>query len=411
MKVSAPFLLLNLLFLLLLAGVSAAGEKGAVRLDQHLRDLASDLRAVSLAVRPGDEDLELLAFLRRHYGISTTVILATAGEGVGAVPIWGRAAADRRIRIREARKAADAVGARFTWLGLSDHGVTRAGEEALSQWDHEDAVRRLVLAIRTIRPHLVFTDYRDVARRGAAEAVETIVAEAFSAAADPTQYADAGPPWKVARVFNACDEDEEPASAGTISVDTGAVDPVRGISYVEMSMNARRAYSEVELRPQEPVPPGPCPRFFRLAASTTGEEPDSLLAGLPFPRPKWLLEQTLTGTREKILASLDTLLGEPEDARPSALKIDAAILAALNVSFEISPAGRTLIEQQAGAVRFSLVNGGTRTVTVRKISVDPTEGLGIATPRGTRGPEPSQLAAMPRRISASRSPISLAASG
>jgi LmbE family N-acetylglucosaminyl deacetylase len=370
LKVAAPLLLL-----LVLVSDSLAEEEGAVRLDQSLRDLASDFRVVSLAARPGDEDLEVLAILRRRYGVATHVILATAGEGVGSVPPWGLAAHNRQVRIREARRAAHAVGARLTWLGLPDFGIARAGEEALERWDREDAVVRLVSAIRSIRPHLVFTDYRDAGRRGAAEAAETLVMEAFAAASDPLQYPEAGPVWTVVRVFTACAEDE-----AVTSVDTGVVDLQRGISYATMAGRARRAYSSVELRPEAAIAPGPRPRFFRLAASSVEGAPEKMSKWLPVPRPEWLEEGRLSGTREEILASLLALRAASEDTRPPAEKLDAAMLAALNVTLEVSAHDRILVEEQAEAVRFSLVNGGTRSVTVTGITVDPLEGLGIENP-------------------------------
>ncbi len=372
LKLLVALLPLSLLFLVTW---SDAEEEGAVRLDQSLTDLASDLRAVSLAVRPGDEDLEVLALLRERFGVEIHVILATAGESVGAVPAWGSVGRQRRIRMEEARRASRSIGARLTSLGLLDQGITRSGDEALDQWDREDAIRRLVTAIREVRPHLVFTDHRDQERRGAAEAVEALVAEAFTAAGDPMQYPDSGPVWNLARVFTACGEEE-----AEITIDTGAVDLTRGISFAAMASRARAFYRVVELAEHAPVVPGPHLRHYRVAAASIEGDADTLIAGLPVPRPEWLLEETRVGTRDEILATLRALLSAPEEDRPPVSKTDAAILAALNVTLSISAADRILVEEQAGAVRFSLVNGGTRTVTVRSVSVDAHEGLGIENP-------------------------------
>ena len=76
------------------------------------------------------------------------------GSG-GAVPAWGRVGRERRIRLAEARRAARAVGARLTWLGLTDPGVTRTGEEALEQWDRWAAIEQLVTAARTLASRVV----------------------------------------------------------------------------------------------------------------------------------------------------------------------------------------------------------------------------------------------------------------
>lgn len=377
MNLKLPVALLPLALLFLFTD-SGAVEEGAIRLDQSLTDLASDIRAVSLAARPGDGDLEVLALLRRRYGVETHVILATAGEGVGAVPVWGTSAAQQRIRTGEARRAARAVGAHLRPLGLPDLGLARSGDEALLQWDRREAIRRLVIAIREVRPHLVFTDHRDQVRRGAAEAAETLVAEAFAAAADPMQYPDAGPVWKLARVFTACEQEE-----AEITVDTGAVDLTRGISFVSMASRAREAYRVVELPHRPPPPEGPHLRYFRVAAASIEGEVDTLLAGLPLPRPEWLLEKTRTGTRDEILTTLLALGEAGEEARPPVEKTDAAILSALNLTLSIARADRVLIEEQPGAVEFSIQNGGTKTVTVMGVVMDSEAGLGIENPEFT----------------------------
>ncbi len=343
---------------------SVAGETGVVHLDQTLRDLASDLRVASLTARPGGEDLEVLALLRRRFGVQTAVILATAGEGVGPVPLWGRVEEERRVRLAEADAAATSVGARLSYLGLPDFGIARSAEETLLRWDRDEALLRLVRAIREFRPQVILTDHRNAARRGSAEAAAALVADAFEAAGDPARFPEAGPAFRVSRVFTACALEE-----ATVTPDTGAVDQVRGTSFALQAAGAREAYRVVEPPEQRPLLPGPRLRPYRLVFPATGEKPETLLGGLPVERPRWWREELVTGTRAEILAELLSLAQEPAEVRPPPDRLQEAILAALNVRLEIDvPAGH-LVAGQEEPVRLALLNGGTRKVTLTHLGL------------------------------------------
>src|SRR5262249_864580 len=130
----------------------AFAERGILALDQALRDLTNPYTVACVALEPGYEDQGTLGYYRRKYGSRTIVIYATRGEGEESAS-GGEAGADlAAIKTREALRSARIVGADVAFLNIRDGGYSKSANEALSKWGHDESLRRLVRAIRSLRP-------------------------------------------------------------------------------------------------------------------------------------------------------------------------------------------------------------------------------------------------------------------
>ena len=334
----------------------SAGERGAARLDQALRDLAGEVRVACLAAHPDDEDSETLALLRKKHGAATTVVFFTRGEG-GQNEIGDQLWEDLAVvRTRESLAACDRIGAGARFLDFPDFGYSKTAEETFENWGREETVRRLVRALREIRPHVVVTNHGTVTGHGHHQAVGIAALEAFELAADPEAFPGEGPPWRVLKFFVR----SEPADA-TARPDTGEVDPVRGLSYAEMGLLALKEHRSQGTWDFVTIEPGPRIRPYRLVKSRLpGDTAAGLLAGLPVPAPEWLEEENRTGTRAAILARLTAL--PPSDRR------DGAIAAALGVELTLDIPDDPTVPGGPGRLRATLFNRGLLPVAVRSLS-------------------------------------------
>jgi len=344
--------------LLLLSAPSESRDRGAAALDQALLDLSNDLRVVCLAAHPNDEDWGTLAWLRRGRGVATWVVLMTKGEG-GESEIGGELDDDlAAIRERETRAAAEIVGAKVEFLGFPDFGYTESIEEAFDVWGREEVTRRLVGAVRRIRPHVVFTGRSSGSGQG--QAAVAAILGIFEAAADPSKYPEEGEPWEIRKLLAGAD-----AAKGAIVVPTGEVDRVRGISYAEMGLRSRRVHrSEAEPVRPDPVVKGPS---YRLLKSRGDAEEGSFLGGLPVPRPEWRTGKNRSGTGEEILERVLALLAKPEDRRPARRRIECAAALAAGLELIVLSPEEPVVLERSVAVRILLRNGGAAPVTL----VDP----------------------------------------
>jgi LmbE family N-acetylglucosaminyl deacetylase len=353
---------LPVLLLLLVALPARTEERGAAALDAALRGLSSTLRAVCLAAHPDDEDSATLALLRMRHGVETTIVCFTRGEG-GQNEIGNELYADLgAIRTRETRAAADEIGARLRFLDFPDFGFSRTAEETFERWGREMVVRRLVRALRKIRPHLVITNHDVEGGHGHHQAVGIAALEAFDAAADPERFPEAGPPWKVGKLFVACPPDE-----ATARPDVGVVDPVRGLSYAAIGLASLKRHRSQGSWDWVDVSPGPRHRPYRLVKSRLEGAEKWLLEGLEVARPAWHEETSRLGPRTMILDRILTLRRAVGDDRDLLSRTDRAVAAALGVSMSLELADETLVSGEATTARAVVWNGGHVTLLLESI--------------------------------------------
>jgi LmbE family N-acetylglucosaminyl deacetylase len=234
----------------------AAQASGNVELHQALLDLASPWTVMCVAAHPDDEDGTTLTVLRRKLGVHTVSLFSTYGEG-GQNAIGPELYEDLGvIRARETMAAAEIQGSEPHFLGLPDFGFSKSADEAFRIWGHEEALKRMVLQIRQLRPDVIITNHDTTSGHGHHQATGRMLLEAFEAAADPKRFAaqlkDGLEPWQVQRVFVRGGGGGGPANtrpqnqAGpdkVVTVDPNERDPIRGTTFIEQALMALQRHA------------------------------------------------------------------------------------------------------------------------------------------------------------------------
>src|SRR5713226_5939514 len=179
-----------------------------IALYQALLDLQNPWTVMSIAAHPDDEDGTSLIVMRRKYGAHTVSLFSTFGEG-GQNAIGPELYEELgAIRARETMAAAEIQGSEPHFLGLKDFGYSKSADETFQKWGHDEALRRMVLEIRKLRPDVIITNHSTTSNdHGHHQATARLELEAFDAAADPKRFAEQLKtaklltPWQVQRLF------------------------------------------------------------------------------------------------------------------------------------------------------------------------------------------------------------------
>src|SRR5947209_5242521 len=242
------------------APVSAKdSQEDRIALYQALLDLTNPWTVMCIAAHPDDEDGTSLIVMRRKYGAHTVSVFSTFGEG-GQNAIGPELYEELgAIRARETMAAAEIQGSEPHFLGLKDFGYSKSADEAFRFWGHEEALRRMVLQIRKLRPDVIITNHSVTTNdHGHHQATARLVVEAFDAAADanrfPEQLKDGLTVWQVQRLFvRARGNNQAQANAApVVIIDPNEPDPIRGSVYAEEALRALQKHATQ----------GPWPRTF-----------------------------------------------------------------------------------------------------------------------------------------------------
>lgn len=219
-----------------------------IALHQALVDLTNPWTVMCIAAHPDDEDGTSLTVLRRKYGVHTVSVFSTFGEG-GQNAVGPQLYEELGvIRARETMAAAEIQGSEPYFLGLKDFGFSKSADEAFRVWGHDEALRRMVLKIRELRPDVIITNHDTTSGHGHHQATGRLLLEAFEAAADPKRFPDQlkddVEPWQVKRIFvrggfgnNAAAQ--RPANEGAlVAIDPNERDAIRGTTYAEQALQA-----------------------------------------------------------------------------------------------------------------------------------------------------------------------------
>src|SRR5437867_3527366 len=152
---------------------------------QALLDLTSPWTVMCVAAHPDDEDGTSLIVMRRRYGAHTVSLFSTFGEG-GQNAIGPELYEELgAIRARETMAAAEIQGSEPHFLGLKDFGYSKSADETFQKWGHEEALRRMVLQIRKLRPDVIITNHSVTSNdHGHHQPTARLLVEASDAAAD-----------------------------------------------------------------------------------------------------------------------------------------------------------------------------------------------------------------------------------
>src|ERR1700694_5170656 len=293
--------LLTLLCLLVLVGTPRAQQPATatkqspedrVALYQALLDLTNPWTVMCIAAHPDDEDGTSLTVLRHKYGAHTVSVFTTFGEG-GQNAIGPELYEELgAIRARETMAAAEIQGSEPHCLGLNVFGYSKSADEAFRVWGHEEALRRMVMEIRKLRPDVIITNHSVTNNdHGHHQATARLELEAFDAAADPKRFPeqlkDGVSTWQVQRLFvRARGNQNQAATAPVVTIDPNEQDPVRGVVYAEEALRALQKHATQ----------GPWPKTFAEFASRF--RAFSGQAGAPgqLPAIRYVLVRTAKGS-------------------------------------------------------------------------------------------------------------------
>ena len=252
--------------------LAAAIEKA--ELYQALLDLTNPFTIMCVAAHPDDEDGTSLIVMRRKHGAHTVSLFSTFGEG-GQNAIGPELYEELgAIRARETMAAAEIQGSEPHFLGLKDFGFSKSADEAFRVWGHDEALRRMVLQIRKLRPDVIITNHSATNNdHGHHQATARLELEAFDAAADPKRFPeqlkDGVTVWQVQRLFVRAGRSNQPQAdtAPVVTIDPNERDPIRGMVYAEEALRALQKHATQ----------GPWPRTFadmlRFRNSQNGKLP------------------------------------------------------------------------------------------------------------------------------------------
>jgi LmbE family N-acetylglucosaminyl deacetylase len=294
-------------------------ERNPIELYQSLLDLQNPWTVMCIAAHPDDEDGATLTVLRRKYGVHTVTVFSTYGEGgqnaVGP-ELYEELGA---IRARETEEAARIQGSEPFFLGLRDFGFSKSYEEAFRVWGHDEALRRMVLKIRQLRPDVIITNHDTLTGHGHHQATGRLVLEAFDAAADPRRFPEqlreGLTTWQVQRLFvrfqfegsgSKAAEEEAARTGKIVSINRNERDAVRGTTYAEQALEALQRHATQGPWPQT-IPAGGAPNVrYRLALSAKNAAPlpanaQTFLDGLSLPQN---IQERVTPLAVKVLLPL-----------------------------------------------------------------------------------------------------------
>jgi LmbE family N-acetylglucosaminyl deacetylase len=386
-----------------------ASANRKAELHQSLLDLTNPFTVMCVAAHPDDEDGTTLTLLRRKFGVHTVSLFSTYGEG-GQNAVGPELYEELGvIRARETMAAAGIQGSEPYFLGLKDFGFSKSADEAFRIWGHDEALRRMVLKIRELRPDVIITNH-SVANHdhGHHQATARLVLEAFDAAADPNRFPEQLgqlKPWQAlrlfVRIFGAVNNNA-PASDKVVAIDPNEVDPVRGSSFAEQALAAL----------QEHATQGPWPKtiedLLRMRGGSGGKLPSTryllvreapkapalpadsvpFLGGLkvadslsyhivPFKtqdaslidfldQPVVVLESLIEWRKNN--PAIEASAPDPPRAQMMKARFDHALAVAANISLTVTSADEVLVPGNKTAFTLNLENNGDRSVGIDKMS-------------------------------------------
>ncbi|MBC7911799.1 MAG: PIG-L family deacetylase, partial [Pyrinomonadaceae bacterium] len=272
-------------FTLSLRAQAAPVQHSADRTELHqaLLDLTNLWTVMCVAAHPDDEDGATLTLLRRKHGAHTVTLFSTYGEG-GQNAIGPELYEELGvIRARETLKAADIQGSQAHFLALRDFGFSKSAEETFRIWDREEALSRMVLKIRKLRPDVIITNHDITSGHGHHQATGRLVEEAFDAAADASRFPEqliGLSVWQPQRLFVRVNyesgtgskklEDTAARTGEIVSIDPNERDAVRGSTYAEQALQALQQHASQGPWPQT-IPKEGAPIIrYRLARQSKG---------------------------------------------------------------------------------------------------------------------------------------------
>jgi LmbE family N-acetylglucosaminyl deacetylase len=275
---------------------NASATTDKPQLYQALLDLTNPWTVMCVAAHPDDEDGSTLTLLRRKYGVHTVSLFSTYGEG-GQNAVGPELYEELGvIRARETMAAAAVQGSEPHFLGLRDFGFSKSAEEAFRVWGEKEALGRMVLQIRELRPDVIITNHDTVSGHGHHQATGRLILQAFAAAADPKQFPEQlkqVSPWQAQRLFVRVSSRDQAGAAlpqpqQVVTIDPNEVDPIRGTTFAQQALAALQKHATQGPWPKTISPNGARTIRYNLVRSAQSASPlptdaKTVLDGLRLP--------------------------------------------------------------------------------------------------------------------------------
>lgn len=275
------------------AGQKPPQDSGIAGLQQLFRKLKTTARLMHTTAHPDDEDGGMLALESRGKGVS--VALMTLNRGEGGQNKTGSELSDALgvLRTLELLAADSYYGVEQRFSRVADFGFSKNSEETIRKWKgKETALEDMVRVIRTFRPDVVAARFQGAARDGHGhhQAAGALTPDAFKAAGDPNQFPEqikeGLQPWQPLKLYSNNIRQNE---AYNVRLDTGAYDPVLGMSYVQFSLDGL-SHQLSQGSGGARVPPGHRYSQYRLLDSkittvTAGQREENFFDGIDTTLP------------------------------------------------------------------------------------------------------------------------------
>ena len=375
---------------------------GRAELHQALLDLTNPFTVMCVAAHPDDEDGSTLTILRRKYGVHTVSLFSTFGEG-GQNAVGPELYEELGvIRAKETMAAAKVQGSEPYFLGLRDFGFSKSADEAFRAWGEKEALRRMVLQIRRLRPDVIITNHDTVSGHGHHQATGRLVLQAFDAAADPKQFPEQlneVSVWQPQRLFVRGFRGPQPGASPSdssnqvVTIDSNEMDPIRGTTYAQQALAALQQHATQGPWPKSIGPNGGRIIRYNLVrqsanAAPLPANPKTPLDGLQLPDSESarLVAPTIDrkpltdfiDKRSVVLASLENArkqgaftatkdLSDKDSQRFELMagRLDTALATAANVSLNVTNVDRVLVPDHKTPFEVTLTNSGEQEVGIK----------------------------------------------
>ncbi len=203
-----------------------------------------------LAAHPDDENTRLITYLANKELMRTAYLSTTRGDGgqnlIGSEIREGLGI----IRTQELLAARRIDGGQQFFTRANDFGYSKNTEETLEVWDKKKVLQDYVRIIRTFRPDVIITRFKDLSgsTHGHHSSSAALAKEVFEMAADPTAFSDEMgdlEPWEVKKLFwNTSswfyrNTGQKMDTSAFHKLDVGGFDPYLGESYTEIAARSR----------------------------------------------------------------------------------------------------------------------------------------------------------------------------
>jgi LmbE family N-acetylglucosaminyl deacetylase len=228
-------------------------DRGTAGLCRVLTELRTRASVLMVTAHPDDEDGGMLAEESRGRGARATLLTLNRGEGgqnAMSVDMYDELGL---VRTQELLQADRYYGVDQYWTRVIDYGFSKTREEALDKWGYERVLSDVVRVIRMTRP-LVLTSVFSGAPtdgHGNHEVAGQMAQEAFVAAADPKRFPEQIQqglrPWAAVKVY-ARVPFFAPTKDNTIyDYATDKYVPIRFYNYVDKTWMTQRPPTNLEV--------------------------------------------------------------------------------------------------------------------------------------------------------------------